>query len=109
MAAYSWLEFAVGTDTTDSARRLVLVSGVFQMRPTYSLAFLDGVVPIYKPGDAPAFFNRDVKLLKLVIPAWFKSDERLEAHTSKNPPTNVYPLNCFPINNECQMQLKRHR
>lgn len=56
LAPSSWLDFAIGTDTTGSARRPALVNGVFQMRPTYNRAFLDGIIPVYKPWDAPALF-----------------------------------------------------
>ena len=105
VAAYSWLDFAIGTDTTGSARRPALVNGVFQMRPTHNRAFLDGIIPVYKPWDAPAVFARDAKLLKSVISAWYKSNETIRSYTSKDPPIIVYPLDYLPIKNECQMQL----
>lgn len=53
VATYDWLDFAIGTDTTGSARRPALVIEIFQMRPTRDAAPLDGIMPVFEPWDVP--------------------------------------------------------
>lgn len=105
VAAYDWLDFAIGTDTTGSARRPALVNGVFQMRPSYDAASLAGIVPVFTPWDAPALFTRDVKILKRVISTWRNQESSLTRTASHKAPLIVYPLDYFPLENTLQMQL----
>lgn len=105
VATYDWLDFAIGTDTTGSGRRPALVNGIFQMRPTYDAALLDGIVPLFKPWDAPALFTRDVRMLKPVISTWYKCKDSVAHTASYKPPVVIYPLDYFPVDNKVQMQL----
>lgn len=105
VATYDWLDFAIGTDTTGSARRPALVNGIFQMRPTHDAVPLDGIVPVFEPWDAPAVFARDITILKPVLSTWYKS-KTVVAHTAlRESSTIVYPLDYFPVDNRVQMQL----
>lgn len=105
VAAYDWLDFAIGTDTTGSSRRPALVNGFFQMRPTHDAVHLDGIVPVFNPWDAPALFSRDIRMLKSVISTWYKT-KLLVSHTASHKPSViVYPLDYFPMDNKAQMQL----
>ena len=54
VAAYDWLDFAIGTDTTGSGRRPALTNGVYRMRPTHDAVSLEGMVPVFSPWDVPA-------------------------------------------------------
>ena len=83
MATYDWLDFAIGTDMTSSARRPALMNGMFQMRPTHDAVPLDGIVPVFKIWDAPALFSRDIKMLKPIISTWYNYKASV-AHTASH-------------------------
>lgn len=104
LAAYDWLDFTVGTDTTGSARRPALVNGVFQMRPTHDAVSSDGMIPVFPPWDVPALFTRDIAMLKPVISTWIRKD-LISPRLFKKPYTIVYPLDFFPVTNHVQMRL----
>lgn len=105
VATYDWLDFAIGTDTTGSGRRPALVNGIFQMRPTYAAVLLDGIVPVFKPWDAPVLFSRDVRILKPIISTWYDAEVSATHTASHKPPVILYPLDYFPVDNKVQMQL----
>ena len=105
VAAYDWRDFAIGTDTTGSARRPALVNGVFQMRPSYNANLLAGIVPVFTPWDAPALFTRDIKMLKRVLSTWRKQETTFTRTAAHKAPLIVYPLDYFPVENKVQMQL----
>lgn len=101
-ATYDWLDFAIETETTGIGRRPALVNGFFQMRPTYDAAYLDGIVPLFKPWDAPALFKRDVRRLKPIISTWYNCRDSVARmvprHTS--PLSLSTPFDYFPVNNK---------
>lgn len=59
IAAYSWLDLALGSDTGGSVRNPAQVAGVFGNRPTTGLVTLDGVTPLSPTLDSPGFTARD--------------------------------------------------
>ncbi|KAL8825957.1 MAG: hypothetical protein Q9170_007591 [Blastenia crenularia] len=103
VAAYPWLDFSIGTDTTGSGRRPALVNGVFQVRPTYDVEFLDGITPVYKPWDAPALFTRDINLLKPILATWYQLKDMSFTHVPNKPLVIIYPLDYLPMKNAYQM------
>ena len=105
IAAYDWLDFAIGTDTTGSGRRPALVNGVFQMRPTHDVRLLEGVVPCYKAWDAPVVFTRDIKLLKPVVSTWYNGDLPGSKMKADKPIVILYPYDYLPVKNETQQHL----
>ena len=104
LAAYEWLDFTIGTDTTGSGRRPALVNGVYQMRPTHDVVSLDGMIPVFTPWDVPVLYTRDIAMLKPVISSWLRKD-LLDYRSCKKPYTIVYPLDFFPVANHVQMRL----
>ena len=105
VAAYDWLDFAIGTDTTGGAGMTALVNGVFQFRPTYNAHFLDGIVPVFKPWDAPVLFARDVKILRPVLSAWYQSEDVILSRVHGKRANIIYPFECLPVDNKTQMDL----
>ena len=57
IAAYEWVDFAIGTDTSGSGRRPALVNGVIQFRPSHDMICLDGMIPTFLPWDTPCLFG----------------------------------------------------
>ncbi|MCJ1372983.1 hypothetical protein MMC20_004209, partial [Loxospora ochrophaea] len=101
VAAYDWLDFSLGTDTSGSGRRPALANGVFQLRPTHDAINLDGIVPTFLPWDTPCLFSRDVAMIKQLASVWYISD--MPPTKFHKPPAIIYPLDYFPVPNPAQM------
>ncbi|PYI00175.1 amidase family protein [Aspergillus ellipticus CBS 707.79] len=59
IAAYEWLDYAIGSDTGQSVRRPAAVSGIFGNRPSQGLMNTDGVMPISFSTDTLGILCRD--------------------------------------------------
>ncbi len=62
VAAYPWLDLALGSDTGGSVRNPAQVAGVFGNRPTTGLVTLDDVTPLAPTLDTPGLTARDPAL-----------------------------------------------
>ncbi|EGX94493.1 Amidase [Cordyceps militaris CM01] len=62
VAAYPWMDLALGTDTGGSVRGPAQVIGVFGNRPTEGLVSLEGVTPLSPGLDTPGLLTRDPAL-----------------------------------------------
>ncbi|KAI3556541.1 hypothetical protein CABS01_03673 [Colletotrichum abscissum] len=110
IAAYDWLDFAIGSDTGQSMRQPAAFSGTFGNRPSQGLMVLDGVMPISYGADTGGVFARDpqdwVKFAKL----WY--DPSLHQDSSLNglpdlvvpdsrafPRRILYPTDYLPLKN----------
>ncbi|KAK6000663.1 hypothetical protein QM012_003388 [Aureobasidium pullulans] len=71
VAAYDWVDFAIGRDASGSGRRPALVNGVYQFRPSYDLVPRQGMIQTFSPWDTPCVFTRDVKKLPNFVNAWY--------------------------------------
>ncbi|KAI1506687.1 amidase family protein [Biscogniauxia marginata] len=60
VAAYDWLDYAIGSDTGSSMRRPAAVSGTFGNRPSQGLMTLKNVMPLGAATDTAGIFSRDV-------------------------------------------------
>ncbi|KAL7623647.1 hypothetical protein AAE478_005199 [Parahypoxylon ruwenzoriense] len=61
VAAYDWLDFAIGSDTGSSMRRPAAVSGTYGNRPSQGLMRLSKVMPLGAATDTAGVFARDVR------------------------------------------------
>ncbi|KAM7194932.1 Amidase signature domain containing protein [Rhypophila sp. PSN 637] len=59
IAAYEWLDVAIGSDTGGSIRGPAGVQGLFGNRPSHGLVSLDNVMPLSPTLDTPGFLIRD--------------------------------------------------
>lgn len=71
IAAYEWLDVAIGSDTSGSGRRPGHWNGVVAMRPTHGVLNTDGLVPSFERFDVPAFFGRDLVMCRRFAEAWY--------------------------------------
>ena len=109
VAAYDWVDIAVGTDTSGSGRRPALVNGVFQFRPSHDTVCLDDIVPIFPPWDTPCLFSRDITGFRDVLSVWYSTIapshiSSLASRTAK-PAVILYPTDYFPVQNLDQMKI----
>lgn len=105
LAAYPWLDFAIGTDTSGSGRRPALVNGCFQLRPTHDRISLEGIAPSFSPFDTPCVFSRDVTWLTKFAKVWYAGQTDPVDSAGHIPKAIIYPLDYFPVSTSEQMQL----
>ncbi|KAL8747066.1 MAG: hypothetical protein Q9190_001005 [Brigantiaea leucoxantha] len=71
VAAYDWLDVAIGSDTTGSILRPALWNGCFSLRPTFGLLSTIGFVNCIKYLDTPGIMTRDLGLCSDFANAWY--------------------------------------
>ncbi|KAL5356468.1 amidase signature domain-containing protein [Aspergillus floccosus] len=110
IAAYDWLDAAVGTDTGSSMRRPAAVSGTFGNRPSQGMISLEGAVPLNWAQDTAGVFSRDPVTWSRFAKAWYTPDlyqstlitglSPLDVpDTTKFPSRILYPDDYFPLQN----------
>lgn len=103
VAAYDWLDCAIGTDTSGSGRRPALVNGVFQFRPSHdSVVSLSGMVETFPWFDTPVVFSRSLKILGRILPSWLPKSQSESFSGCMNI---IYPLDYLPTPVPAQMKL----
>ncbi|KXT00841.1 hypothetical protein AC578_982 [Pseudocercospora eumusae] len=70
IAAYDWLDYAIGSDSTGSTRRPAGVNGCFAIRLSTTALPAEGILPCFKLFDAPSLFCRDVNGMADFVQAW---------------------------------------
>ncbi|KAB8070965.1 amidase signature domain-containing protein, partial [Aspergillus leporis] len=71
IAAYDWLDLAVGSDTGGSMRSPAAVQGVFGNRPSTGAITLDHVLPLSPALDTTGVFARNASLWAQTVQAWY--------------------------------------
>ncbi|GAB7366597.1 hypothetical protein MBLNU230_g8582t1 [Neophaeotheca triangularis] len=110
IAAYDWLDYAIGSDTGSSMRRPAAVSGTYGQRPSQGMISLERVVPLGAATDTAGVFARDpykwIKFSKAwYTPELYQSPETTGLRPLSVPDTNdfpttiIYPTDYFPMAN----------
>ncbi|KAF9894121.1 hypothetical protein FE257_009094 [Aspergillus nanangensis] len=110
VAAYDWLDAAVGTDTAVSMRRPAAASGTYGNRPSQGIISLAGVLPVNWAQDTAGVFARDPVAWVKFAKAWYSpglyQDPSITglsplsvADTTKFPSRILYPDEYFPLAN----------
>ncbi|ETS87127.1 hypothetical protein PFICI_00955 [Pestalotiopsis fici W106-1] len=110
IAAYDWLDYAIGTDTGQSVRQPAAFSGTFGNRPSQGLMSLEHVMPISYGTDTAGFFCRDpikwAEAAKYWYDASLQQDSALNGlseldvpDTDAYPVQILYPLDHLPLQN----------
>ena len=94
IASYSWLDFAIGTDTSGSGRRPALANGVFQYRPTHDLVDLTGMIPTFLRFDTPCVFARDLCKLHRFAREWVEMPQTPSEDTR---PVRILRFTDYPV------------
>lgn len=92
IAAYDWLDIAVGSDTGGSMRGPAGAQGLFGNRPSEGAISLDDVIPLCSGLDTAGVFARSAHTWSNVVHAWYESFDR---NYSSFPKTLLYPTNSF--------------
>ncbi|TPX16498.1 uncharacterized protein E0L32_003792 [Thyridium curvatum] len=71
VAAYDWVDFAIGTDTSGSMRFPAAYNGVFGARQSHGGLTTDGIVPVSTSLDTLGLFARSAADHKALVQAWY--------------------------------------
>ncbi|KAL7950679.1 amidase signature domain-containing protein [Trichoderma barbatum] len=98
IAAYDWLDLAVGTDTGGSIRAPAALGGVFGNRPSWGSVSADGCMPLSPTMDTIGFLTRDPVLWDAAQAALYKSNYKSYATGGKTLkwPKTIYSIGGWP-------------
>jgi Asp-tRNA(Asn)/Glu-tRNA(Gln) amidotransferase A subunit family amidase len=116
IAAYDWLDHAIGSDTGSSVRRPASVSGTYGNRPSQGMISLEGVQPLGAAQDTAGVFARDPRAFAFFAKHWYTSElhqdpslnglEPLGLPTeSPLPSTVIYTPEYLPVRNPAADEL----
>ncbi|KAI9148391.1 Scytalone dehydratase-like protein Arp1 [Paramyrothecium foliicola] len=100
IAAYDWLDNAIGSDTGSSMRRPAAVSGTYGNRPSQGMISLDRAIPLSWTQDTAGVFGRDPIQWAKFAKAWYTP----KLHQSPNI-TGLTPL-VVPDNNKFPKRIR---
>lgn len=110
IAAYDWLDYAIGSDTGSSMRRPAAVSGTYGQRPSQGMISLEGVMPLGGATDTAGVFSRDPFSWVYFSKHWYTPTLHQPSNitglsalqvpdTDQFPKTILYPTDYLPLNN----------
>ncbi|KAI6830232.1 amidase signature enzyme [Hortaea werneckii] len=110
IAAYDWLDYAIGSDTGSSMRRPAAVSGTYGNRPSQGLMSLEQVLPLGGATDTAGVFSRDPHRWAYFAKHWYIPSLHQSTNvtglsaltvpdTDNFPKTILYPTDYLPLNN----------
>ncbi|KAL4939101.1 amidase signature domain-containing protein [Aspergillus oleicola] len=94
VAAYEWVDVAVGTDTWGSVTRPALWCGCFALRPSIGAVSPEGVEPYVKAWDIPGLLGRDLQKCRAFATAWLLEDALTP---SEKPSAIIWPTDYWDI------------
>lgn len=74
IAAYDWLDHAIGSDTGSSVRRPAAVSGTYGNRPSQGMITLERVQPLGAAQDTAGVFARDPHAFAYFAKHWYSPE-----------------------------------
>ncbi|KAE8154100.1 amidase family protein [Aspergillus avenaceus] len=96
LAAYDWIDAAIGSDTGVSMRRPAAVSGVFGNRPSQGMVSLEGMIPQAWAQDTAGVFGRDPVKWARFAKAWYTAELYQNESISGLAPLSVPDTMAFP-------------
>ncbi|EKM79758.1 hypothetical protein AGABI1DRAFT_113062 [Agaricus bisporus var. burnettii JB137-S8] len=111
IAAYDWIDFAVGSDTRGSIRKPAALVGAFGLRPSHGTLDMKGVVPLSEEMDTAGVFARDYIIFEALGRNWYANSDIINRRPTLRLPKNLlYPIDHFPLQNpDAQMFIERFK
>ncbi|KAJ5719003.1 amidase signature enzyme [Penicillium malachiteum] len=106
IAAYDWVDIAIGTDIWGSITRPALWCGCFGLRPSTGAVSPTGIEPYVKAWDIPGFLGRDLEKCRLFAKAWLR-DEALIKNPKQLLSAIIWPTIFWSIIDPEQRELAR--
>jgi Asp-tRNA(Asn)/Glu-tRNA(Gln) amidotransferase A subunit family amidase len=103
LAAYDWLDFAIGSDSTVSGRLPAQANGVFSFRLSVGTVSTEGMWSAVAPFDTPCVFARDIDVIQMIAGLWQTKPSSPQSGTRS---LRIYQTTDFlPLQNEQQMNV----
>ncbi|GJC89919.1 amidase 1 [Colletotrichum liriopes] len=96
IAAYAWLDFAIGSDTGQSMRQPAAFAGVYGNRPSQGLMDLTGAMPISYGTDTAGVFARNPVDWVEFAKVWYDPALRQSSDLNELPSLDVSDVHTFP-------------
>ncbi|KFA53329.1 hypothetical protein S40293_06659 [Stachybotrys chartarum IBT 40293] len=96
VAAYDWLDNAIGSDTGSSMRRPAAVSGTYGNRPSQGMISLERAVPLSWSQDTAGVFGRDPLQWVKFSKAWYTPELHQEPNITGLSPLVVPDNDKYP-------------
>ncbi|PWY94031.1 amidase signature enzyme [Aspergillus sclerotioniger CBS 115572] len=96
VAAYDWLDNAIGTDTGSSMRRPAAVPGTYGNRPSQGMMTLDGVLPVSWAQDTIGLFGRNPTSWSQFAKAWYTPSLHQNTSITGLSPLSIPNSTAFP-------------
>ncbi|EEU34049.1 uncharacterized protein NECHADRAFT_50177 [Fusarium vanettenii 77-13-4] len=100
VAAYPWLDIALGSDTGGSIRSPSQVQGIYGNRPSHGLVSLGDTMPLSPHFDTAGLFSRDPALWKTAAQALYGTNISL----NDSYPSNILTIG-FPTQAESELNI----
>ncbi|KAF2965298.1 hypothetical protein GQX73_g8269 [Xylaria multiplex] len=121
LAAYDWLDYSIGTDTTGSIRWPAAWCGLFGLRTTWTPRAMEGIYPTCRFMDTIGVLSRSIVDMQTLVErsilenkAWIPDDVVSHYHLlicrrvdkrDQMPKEILYPTDFFPMANSEQQKL----
>ena len=96
VAAYEWLDYAIGSDTGSSMRRPGAVSGTYANRPSQGMITLEQVLPLGAATDTAGVFARNVHDWVHFAKNWYSPELHQDSSITGLTPLVVPDTKLFP-------------
>lgn len=105
VAAYEWLDCAVGADNSGTGHRPAMASGIWQFRPSLDLVYPKGLYINHGEANTPSVFSRKLNTLKRVMELWLPehASTPLPKATPSQPYRIIYLTDYLPDEDTEQM------
>ncbi|KAJ3457158.1 hypothetical protein MRS44_014299 [Fusarium solani] len=100
VAAYPWLDIALGSDTGGSIRSPSQVQGIYGNRPSHGMVSLDDTMPLSPQFDTAGLFSRDPALWKTAAQALYGTNISF----NDSYPSNILTIG-FPKQAESELDI----
>ncbi|KAJ3580057.1 hypothetical protein NPX13_g506 [Xylaria arbuscula] len=105
LAAYDWLDYSIGTDTTGSIRWPAAWCGLFGLRTTWTPKAMEGVYPACRFMDTVGILSRSIAGMQTLVEKSIVSNPEILTTEDDMPKEILYPTDFFPMANDEQQRL----
>ncbi|KAL6812437.1 amidase signature domain-containing protein [Trichoderma sp. SZMC 28015] len=107
IAAYEWLDIAIGTDTFGGITRPAHWCGCFGLRPSIGAISAEGIEPSVNPWDIPGILARDLKDCKEFAKQWLNFGDEKFANAPKRFSSIIWPVDFWAEFNPTEIDIAR--
>ncbi|PNP59008.1 hypothetical protein THARTR1_01256 [Trichoderma harzianum] len=107
IAAYEWLDIAIGTDTLGGVTRPAHWCGCFGLRPSIGAISAEGIEPCVNPWDIPGILARDLQDCKEFAKQWLNLDSEKFNNAPKDFSSIIWPVDFWAGFNDTERNKAR--